>query len=830
MNKLQNSERKTYILIRARLQHGWTQADLAEKVGVDSKTISRWEKGITAPFPLHRAKLRELLHIEPEELWPVDESKPALTEGVAQQPGSLFPFFFSSSALIDPALPSLPETTSALIGRGSLLTLLKECFCTVIPPVHLALYGLPGIGKTSLAIALAHDAALQERFSDGVLWATVGPRASILNILSRWGTLLGVSRPSSEEFGSEEAWARAIRDTIGMRRMLLIIDDPWDIHTALSFKVGGPCCAYLLTTRFPGLARRFTPKHAFNVPELTYEESTMLLSQLAPDATGRDSPRIQELLQSIGGLPLALTLIGKYLQVQASSGQPRHLHAALERVRLAEERLCLTEPQSLLEHQSCLPIQASLSLGAVIAASEQLLSEKTRSALATLSLFPAKPNSFAEEALLAFPHISVEEIDQLLHTGLLESHSPGRYMLHHIIADYARLTLHTQCAYSQKSYLPFVRYYTAFAEQYSHDVERLAMESANILTALEVAYTEQCYEELTRGVGAFSSFLLFEYKTGKDISRWRRDRGVSSDQKGNLKPPALGASSPNLVREYPNTYFISDSLYEEECTRLQIQDQMLISGMGGVLPEQPDPTIFRSALDVACGMGGWLIEAAKTYPTLSRLIGIDVDAQRIEYARARGEAQHVYDRIEFYVADALYMLEFPSECLDLVNMVFGVSYLRIWDWPKLLQEFLRVTRPGGVIRVIESDMVGRSSSPALNCVRHWLLQAFYQAGHLYTPDPNELGSELPRLLRQSGVQKVQTRACTVHYRAGTVEFESFYEDMRHVFRTMVPFLQKWGGVPEGYEMICQRALSEMLQPDFVATWGLFTVWGNKIPD
>jgi len=52
--------------------------------------------------------------------------------------------------------------------------------------------------------------------------------------------------------------------------------------------------------------------------------------------------------------------------------------------------------------------------------------------------------------------------------------------------------------------------------------------------------------------------------------------------------------------------------------------------------------------------------------------------------------------------------------------------------------------------------------------------------------------------------------------------------MSHLFRTIVPFFHKWIGVPDDYEKIYQQALSEMQQPDFVATWHFLTAW--RIPD
>jgi ubiquinone/menaquinone biosynthesis C-methylase UbiE len=283
---------------------------------------------------------------------------------------------------------------------------------------------------------------------------------------------------------------------------------------------------------------------------------------------------------------------------------------------------------------------------------------------------------------------------------------------------------------------------------------------------------------------------------------------------------------PEPQREYPSTYFVQDRSNQEELNRLQIQDHMLTAGMGGVLPEQPDPTAFPRVLDVGCGTGGWLIELAQTTPTRTRLVGADVSFTFVEYARAQAEAAQVSDRVEFRVMDALLMLEFPTGSFDLVNHRFASSWLRTWNWPKLLHEYQRVCRPGGVVRITEAEWLAASNSPALSRLFELFLQAFHQAGHSFTPTSDGVTSELAHLLHQHGLQQVQTRAYTLEYHAGTPEWQSFFENIAHILRTVLPFLRKWTRVPDDYEEIYQQMLSEMQQPDFVATWSLLTAWGN----
>jgi ubiquinone/menaquinone biosynthesis C-methylase UbiE len=280
-------------------------------------------------------------------------------------------------------------------------------------------------------------------------------------------------------------------------------------------------------------------------------------------------------------------------------------------------------------------------------------------------------------------------------------------------------------------------------------------------------------------------------------------------------------------KEAPSTYFVQDRSNEEELRRLRVQDQMLTAGMGGVLPDEIDPRKLQHVLDVGCGTGGWIIDMAQQYPTLS-LIGTDISIRMIEHAREQALAAHVADRVEFRRMDALLMLEFRYDSFDLVNIRLGSSFLRTWDWPKLLSEFLRVTRSDGMIRITEGEVPSYNTSPALTQLFEMVLCAFYRAGHYFEYGSTGVISHLPEILTRHGYQHVHMKNYTLESRSGTPEGQMWIEDAVHIFHTIRPFLEKWGCVSKDYDALYQQALVDMQRPDFHVTSHVASAFGTKL--
>ena len=284
--------------------------------------------------------------------------------------------------------------------------------------------------------------------------------------------------------------------------------------------------------------------------------------------------------------------------------------------------------------------------------------------------------------------------------------------------------------------------------------------------------------------------------------------------------------TPQRKNEQPTTYFVPDRQNKNELFRLAIQDQMITQAIGGVLPEQEKPEAIQRVLDIGCGAGSWIIAAAQTYPGMS-LVGIDISPRMVEYAQKIASTQSISDRVTFQVMDALRPLEFSDESFDLVNIRLGSSFMRTWDWPQLLLEMLRVTRSGGVIRVLESGVIDDNAKGAHTQIHKAFVCALFHSGHLFEQDDEGIITHLPRQLKQYGSQNVQTKKYKLVCEAGTEEGEAYYENFMHLFQALRPFIQKWGCEPEEYDAIYKQALDEVRQTDFRVTWNFLCTWGTK---
>ena len=493
---------KSHPLKQERELRGWSLQKVADTLGITPRTVSRWEHGTAMPYPHYREQLCVLFGKNARELGLLSQGNEEPREetiSLQSQPLST-PSPGYELKIYDPMMP--PQGAVGLIGRDGLLQQLKQRLCTGGNLALSAINGLPGIGKTALAVALASDEQVQAQFCDGVLWAGLGTAPNVIGLLARWGRLLGVPSTAIGNMDSPQDWGQALRAAIGKQRMLLVIDDVWQLDTALALQVGGPYCACLITTRFPQIAFGFATEGAMEVPELSDVDGLALLARFASELVAQEPEQALALVRSVGSLPLALKLMGKYLATQAYHGHPRRLQKALVELHDTKQRLHLNMSVSFVERSPNLPANISLSLHAAIDVSNQHLSSHAREALCALSVFPAKPESFSEDAALAVTAMSEEVLDELSDAGLLESSRSGRYSLHQTIADYAR-TQRTGTAAHER----LVAYGIEYAERHAKDAMALEQESSIILAALHAAYILGRHDELVRGVCAIAHFL-----------------------------------------------------------------------------------------------------------------------------------------------------------------------------------------------------------------------------------------------------------------------------------------------------------------------------------
>ena len=285
--------------------------------------------------------------------------------------------------------------------------------------------------------------------------------------------------------------------------------------------------------------------------------------------------------------------------------------------------------------------------------------------------------------------------------------------------------------------------------------------------------------------------------------------------------PASPSNSPD-----ENTYVL-DIESAAELARLLHQDGYVTKSMGGVLAEQTDISNIHDIIDIACGPGGWALEVAGSYPDI-KVVGIDISKSMIEYARALAKAQKLKN-VEFLVMNALKPLDFPTASFDLVNARFLQGFISPHAWPALLQECLRVCRPGGIIRLTEIE-AAITNSPASEKMVGMFTLALKLAGRSLSPEGRHLGIVLmlERFLRDAGCENVQSKAHVLSYSAGTEAHSGWYQNTMVGAQLLKPFLIKMQVTThDEFDQLYEQMLRELREEWFCGIEFFLTAWGKK---
>lgn len=430
-------------------------ADVVRRLSVFHADLRQFEQAIkyakrwVTADPLHEAAQRQLMRLyaangeRTEALRQYKQTVDLLDEELATPPedetNTLYeailnglgdPTASATNCAVTSVLPPLP---SLLIGREDVLREIKQRLgiggeqrpVTVIQ-------GWPGVGKSTVVAMLAHDREMVEQYPDGVLWVSLGETPSLISEISVWAEAFGLSEPT--RMRKVEELSAQLTAVLRDKRVLLIIDDVWQVEHAAPFRVGGHACAHLITSRLNDVATALAPTAVdlYRLPLLTDQAALELLHKLTPETVSQYPAEARALVRNLEGLPLALHVAGRLLHSEARLGWGvRELLAELG----AGTGLLGAQAPSDMRMRDISPTVAAL-----LKRSTDALDAASRQRFAVLGLFVPKPATFDLAAMgaawgLTDPRPTAR---LLVGRGLLEPISGGRFQMHALLVLHAR--------------------------------------------------------------------------------------------------------------------------------------------------------------------------------------------------------------------------------------------------------------------------------------------------------------------------------------------------------------------------------------------------------
>jgi DNA-binding SARP family transcriptional activator len=222
---------------------------------------------------------------------------------------------------------SLIELTDKVSPRGSSAVVSVLC-------------GVPGIGKTALALHIAHQVA--DRFPDGQLYvdldalsskpAPASSQQAIRSLLDPWVTL-----PQGNNM-TPDAEANLYRTILAKRRMLILVDNADNSAQLAPLIPAAPQCMVIVTSRhtLTGLVISHGA-HLMTLDVLSLAESNNLLkSRLTETRLAVDNAALTDISESCARLPLALATAA----ARAVARPMISLGDLAREVRGQQEKLC----------------------------------------------------------------------------------------------------------------------------------------------------------------------------------------------------------------------------------------------------------------------------------------------------------------------------------------------------------------------------------------------------------------------------------------------------------------------------------------------------------
>jgi tetratricopeptide (TPR) repeat protein len=211
----------------------------------------------------------------------------------------------------------LPHDINDFTGHADLLTELDRLASPEGAGASvMVISGMPGVGKTTLAIHWGHRQ--RHRFPDGQLYLNANaygpnPPEEPAEILGRLLRALDVP-PSRIPTGVDQRRDR-LNQVLAGKRVLLLLDNVRDSTQARMLLPASDTCVTVLTSRnrLTGLTIRDAVR-VMTVPPLPERECMALLGQvIGADRAAAEPDALQALVRLCGGIPLVLRIVGEHV-------------------------------------------------------------------------------------------------------------------------------------------------------------------------------------------------------------------------------------------------------------------------------------------------------------------------------------------------------------------------------------------------------------------------------------------------------------------------------------------------------------------------------------